>query len=127
MNEKKLFPILKHLLKRILLAELILLTIVGLICWLTNNLTFLDLGNGMVYAGVGAVLLGTLSVAGGWSGTRSFEMQYGQSAGDMDLAQRARQMLDYLDQMYSFAVLMFVVGILSILLGVLIHRLGGVI
>jgi hypothetical protein len=127
MGETKLSAILLRLLKRICITELVIVVVVCLICWLTRHLTFFYIGNGLVYAGAGAILLGILSVAGGWSAARSFKIQYGQSAGDMDISQRTRRLVADLEGMYGSVVWMFVVGILTIILGVTLHSMAGII
>ena len=119
MKEQVSKSILRYL-RDVALIDLSILGIVGLICWFGGWRTVYDYGNGLIWAGVAAFLLGFASLLGGWKMTRSVDYQYAQTMGQDDISQRTRRDLKDLAQSYGFLIRMGVVGIVSIAIGELV-------
>jgi len=103
------------------LIDLGIFVAVGLICWFSGWRMIYHYSDGLVWAGVAAIVFGIFSLIGGWRGRTSFPYQYGRSAGEEDILERTRRDLKDTGQSYAFLVLMAVVGIVSIALGTLIQ------
>ncbi len=112
-------------LRTVVLINLGIFAGVGLICWFGGWRTAHQYGNGLMLAGVAAMVAGVFSLAGGWGLTRSFVYQHAASAGVDDTRERTRRELKDTGQRYGFLALMGVVGIMSIAFGILIQTAFG--
>lgn len=108
-------------LRGVALIDLGILGIVGLICWFGGWRTAYDYGNGLIWAGIAAFLLGFASVMR----PGSVDYQYAQIMGPDDIIKRTRRDLKDLAQNYGFLVRMGVVGIVSIAIGELVLAIFG--
>jgi hypothetical protein len=93
-----------------LVVSLIVL-IVGLVYDWDQPVQF---SNGFFIAGAIVILLGTLSVAGGFQQRGNFQMTYAESAGQASIPERAQRMMGDINQRYGMLVLMIGAGALLI-------------
>ena len=103
-----------------LLIDLGLLVVVILIGRFAGWSTPGEYASALQMAGILAIGLGLLGIKGTWDSTRSFQYQYSLSVTSSDSWERTKQTaFDFL-QTYMFLVVMFLVGLVSLILGVLI-------
>ena len=114
-----------RLVRNAVLVDLVILVAVGLVCWLADWRTLLQFGQGLVWAGVGAMIVGVSSLTGFWSATRRYPYQHSESAGVQSIHERARQAVKDEAQNFGFLILMGVAGVVSILVGALIQTVVG--
>ena len=76
--------------------------------------------NGFFIAGAIVILLGTLSVAGGFQQRGNFQMIYAETAGQASISERAQRMVGEINQRYGVLVLMIVSGVLLIGISIVI-------
>jgi uncharacterized membrane protein len=81
--------------------------------------------NGFFVAGAIVILLGTLSVAGGFQQRANFQMTYAESAGQASISERAQRMMGDINQRYGMLVLMIGAGVLLIGISVAIGTFLG--
>ncbi len=79
--------------------------------------------NGFFIAGAMLIVLGILSIAGGFSQRANFAMLYAESAGQMNSAERAQRMMGDIAQRYGSFILMLVTGLLLMAISVAIGSL----
>lgn len=103
-----------------------ILTNMGLLLLLTllfmaiqGNWSLASFSDATFWSGALAIVVGLLSLAGGWFSTRSFPYQYGASAGLDDVSKRARQTADETHQNAGFFVRMGAAGLIMMMLSAL--------
>ena len=104
----------KKILKLVLSTMVIAVAIGGLIAligWLLKWKTATQFSDGFFLAGALIVVLGILSVMGGYSIRSSFGVIYSQSAGDMNTYERSKRWIADITQAYSVFVLLLLVGL----------------
>ncbi|HEX5807980.1 MAG TPA: hypothetical protein VFY25_04895 [Anaerolineales bacterium] len=67
--------------------------------------------NGFFIAGAIVILLGTLSVAGGFQQRANFQMTYAESAGRASIPERAQRMMGDINQRYGMLVLLIGISV----------------
>jgi hypothetical protein len=109
-----------RLILKILLIEMGLFALIALICWIGGWRTLSNYGTGLMYGGIGAIVLGGLSALGGNTVARDPTYWYVQSVSQSSLNQRTRQ--NWLDNLasISFLVMMGVVGLIATSVGFMI-------
>jgi hypothetical protein len=112
-----------RLLGRILLADLILFIIIGAICWLGGWRTMKDYSAGLMYGGMGALLLGGLSALGGTGMARDPTYRYIQSVMSNSLSERTKRDWQENLESISFMVWMGIAGVIAIATGYLLTTL----
>jgi len=110
-------------LRRIAIVDIIIFIVAGLVCWLAGWHTIQRYGFVLVLTGVGVILIGTLSLLGGYSVRESFDYQYGRSVSHMDVHERSK--LDLADTFasYRFLIGATLVAILPIAIGISLQLL----
>jgi hypothetical protein len=103
----------------VLLAGLAGLIILG-IGWLRGWHTTTQFSNGFFAAGGISIVIGLFSVMGGFSMRSDFKVLYSQSAGDMNLSDRARLWMADITQGYGALILFTLAGALLIGIAVLV-------
>ena len=106
----------------ITLAVSLIVVIVGLVNGWDQPVQF---SNGFFIAGAIVILLGTLSVAGGFQQRGNFQMTYAESAGQASISERAQRMMGDINQRYGMLVLMIGSGILLIGISVAVGTFFG--
>lgn len=95
----------------ITLVVSLIVVIIGLVYDWDQPVQF---SNGFFIAGAIVILLGTLSVAGGFQQRGNFQMTYAESAGQASIQERAQRMMGDINQRYGMLVLMIGAGVLLI-------------
>lgn len=122
--EKKISPVLRLLgtvLGVTLLVSLIVLG-VGLVFQWNTPVQF---SNGFFAAGTIVIILGTLSVSGGFQQRASFPLTYAETASHASIAERGQRMLADINQRYGAMVLMIGTGLVLMGISIAIPRLSG--
>ena len=101
----------------VLLALLGIAIVVAIIGWQMGWETLAEYGRGLQLGGMFAVGIGLLGIRGNWEVTRSFGYQYSMSTTEQSGTQRTQQILADFFQSYTFMLVMFFAGGLSLLLG----------
>ena len=78
--------------------------------WLLGWNTFTQFSNGLFMFGGIIVMLGLLSVTGGYTMRSDGKLLYAQSAGDMNLEERTRRMVTDMKQGYHVSLFLFLTG-----------------
>lgn len=79
--------------------------------------------NAFFWAGAIAIVLGVLSVSGGFAQRANFNMAYAESAGNANIAERNQRTVADITQRYGSMILMMATGILLISVSVTIGQL----
>ncbi len=119
--------------RNVVLIDLVLLVIVGLICWLTGRRTFDQYGESLTLAGMLAIAVGLLSVGGNYSSIRNAGMigrvELNSELNSVDVSartssERARDSL--IEVRKSFGCLQYMIGsgVISIAIGALIQSVA---
>jgi hypothetical protein len=95
----------------------------GLIGWLLHWDSTTQYSNGFFGAGAILIVIGLLSVMGGFGMRSDFKMLYSQSAGDMNTFERSKRWIADITQGYGFFGFLFLSGILLIAVAILIPAL----
>lgn len=85
--------------------------------------TLVQYSNGIFAAGAVFIVLGILSVAGGFQQRASFSITYAESAGQASLSERAQRMVADINQRYGAMILLIGTGLLLIIISIGIHQL----
>lgn len=120
--EKKSSPILRlvGIASGLTLLISLVVLIIGFVFQWNSSVQF---SNAFFAAGVIAILIGTLSVTGGFGQRGNFGMTYAESAGQASLPERTQRMMADINQRYGVLIMMFCTGILLIAISVAIPRL----
>jgi hypothetical protein len=116
--------LLLRVLRNALLVDICIFAAVGIICWFIDWRTFYLYGLGLMFAGVGAIGLGLLSIFGNWRVTRNFQYQFSRSASHMDINQRLTQEIRDTFGSNAFMIILLIAGIVSILVGYLLQAVS---
>jgi len=99
--------------------------LVSCIGWFLGWRVPVKFSNGMFFSGAALIVLGILSVLGGYSMRSDFKVLYSQSAGDMNLGDRTRRWMADITQGYHMMALLTVSGLLLVVAAVLIGKISG--
>ncbi len=105
----------------VFLALLGIAIIVALIGWRLGWETLADYGQGLQLGGMLVIGVGLLGIRGNWEVTRSFGYQYSMSTTKDSSIQRTQRILGDFIQSYTFMLVMFLAGGLSLLVGWLLE------
>jgi len=120
---EKIMPRILKLLLLTLAAACAIGAIVAGIGWLAQWQSATQFSNGFFFAGSAVIVLGVLSVMGGYKMRADFGVLYSQSAGDMNALKRSQRRIADTLQAYSASVLLFLVGAILIGFAILIPNL----
>jgi hypothetical protein len=93
-----------------LLLSLLVAMLVSALGWLLGWKTTTQFSNGLFLPGGILIVLGILSVMGGYGMRSDFKVIYSQSAGDMSTAGRAKRWAADMTQGYSAFIFLLVTG-----------------
>lgn len=82
--------------------------------------------NGMFFSGAILIILGILSVVGGYSIRSDFKVLYSQSAGEMSMGDRTMRWMADITQGYRLMVLLTIAGLVLVVAAVLIGKISGI-
>jgi hypothetical protein len=122
MIKEFLFSVGRFLVK-ILLIEIVILIATAIICWFVGWRTFSEFGQGLIYAGIVALLFSTSSIFGASRLAKDPTIRYIQSVTADDLNTRSKQHIQDLTESRAFFILMSIVGIITIALGTSLESL----
>jgi len=125
MRKREWFASVFRFLRPVVLIDLGIFAFVGLVCWFGGWRTAHHYGNGLMLAGVAAVLIGISSLLGGWGLTRSVDYQYARSVGEDSIGERTKRDLKDVARSYGFLIRMTVVGVVSYAFGLVIQTVFG--
>ena len=121
MKRRRTLSAILRFLRNVLFVDLGIAIVIGLICWFGGWRTAFHYGNGLLLAGVAAIVLGVYSLRGSSHLTRQpGGYQYAGSAGTESMWRRTRREMKDIGPSYAFLALMSVAGIVSIAAGILI-------
>ncbi len=109
-----------HLAGRILLSTALIALGVLLIGYLLGWKDPTHFSNAFFIAGAILIVLGVLSVTGGYSQRSDFGLLYSESAGQMSSTERTQRMLDDMNQRYGGFAILLVTALLLIGAAILI-------
>jgi hydrogenase/urease accessory protein HupE len=113
-----------HFLRTAIIVELGIAAFVAAVGLLLGWRSPREFGEGLIYAGIGACLLGAASVLRSLGMSRGAEYQYGQSVGFRSIDENVREAMKESKESYSFLLLMAIVGVVAFLAGGIITELG---
>ena len=122
-NEGKKRNPIKVVLLTILGFTLSVSIILGLIGWISGWRTDIQFSNGFFFAGGIIVIIGLSSLLGTFSARSNFGIIYSQSAGDMNLLDRAKLWVADIRQGYNMIIICTASGLILIGLAILIDQL----
>jgi hypothetical protein len=114
-----------HILRlmRTVLGLTMLVSLIVLVFGLVSRWnTPVQFSNGFFIAGVLVIVLGFVSVAGGFDQRAEFSILYARSMGEASLTERTQRMMADIDQRYGSMIILVVVGILLIGISVVIGQ-----
>ena len=100
-----------------LVIELVVVFIVAMIGFWTGWQDTEGFKNAIQIAGLLQFGIGFLGIRGNWEATRSFDYQYSMSTTSKSSLERTQQNLTDFAQSYSFMIIMFLSGGLSLIIG----------
>lgn len=103
-----------------LVIELVVVIVVAMIGFWSGWQNPEEFKNAIQIAGILQFGIGFLGIRGNWEATRSFEYQYSMSTTTKSSLERTQQNLMDFAQSYSFMLIMFLSGGLSLIIGWLI-------
>ena len=92
----------------------------SLICWVMGWTSVVQFSDGLFTAGAFLVVIGIISVIGGYEMRANFGVIYSQSAGDMNTLERSKLWIADTIQSYSTLILLVLTGLYLIGFAILI-------
>jgi hypothetical protein len=112
---------------RLLAITCVLACVIGLITafigWLLHWNSTTQWSNGFFGAGAILIVLGLLSVMGGFGMRSDFKMLYSQSAGDMNTLERSKRWMADMTQGYGLFLFLLIPGIFLIGVSILVAKI----
>lgn len=99
--------------------------LIALIGWLSGWRTIVEFSDGLFLAGSAVIIFGLLSLWGGFTSRGSFALTYAQTASDLSLGERAKQLAIDVLRGYNVVATMTVIGGVMILLSILLYQIFG--
>jgi hypothetical protein len=114
-----------HFIRSVLITVVVILVIVGLICWVVGWTTADQFGKAMIVGGLISIVFGLFSVAGEMGMTRSYTYQAAESAGEDTLYDRTQESHRNLADTMQALIVLGSAGVVAIVIGLLIRAVGG--
>ncbi len=112
---------LAYLVKRLGGAEIVILVVTGLLCWLFNWRSLIDYSTGLKWAGLIVMSVGLFSFLGGASLGTDISFQYGKTVMPNTMQERAQQNVADMAASMSFTTWAGIVGVITITLGFILR------
>lgn len=106
--------------KAVLVVTSVISLIILLIGWIIHWNNAVQFSNAFFYVGAFLVLLGFLSIYGGFTHRANFSEMYAASAGQANTLERVQQNMKDLSQRYGAMTILGIVGLLLIVISSLI-------
>ena len=119
------WSLVRRLLRNALIFAAVLFVLTIVVCWLIGWRDFYMIGQGMFFAGVGAMALGFLSIVGNLNNRGSFGYQFSRSVSHQHIGDRAVQDMRDVFATNAFMITMLVTGVIVILIGYIFQLIGG--
>ncbi len=113
-----------HFLRSVGVIEMLIVAIVGAVGLLLGWRSPREYGEGLIYAGIGAFILGAASVISSLGMSRSADYQYAKSVGANSIDQNVRQAMKESKESYGFLCLMATVGLIAAVAGGIVTGFG---
>jgi hypothetical protein len=124
MSQDSFLTRLIYFLRTVLLIDMVFFAVVASVCLFLGQNTLSQYGQGLVWGGILAFLVGTSSVITSIGLDRSPSIRYGQSVGQEKMAEYARQAMKEENAGNEFLLLMAAVGLVALAAGLLFQGLG---
>lgn len=98
----------------------LIVAVIGLVLQWSAPVQF---SNGFFVAGAIAIVLGTLSITGGFQQRANFPITYAESASQASISERGRRMMADINQRYGALILMVSTGLLLVAISIAISQL----
>ncbi len=112
---------------RLLAITFVIACVIGLITggigWLLHWNSTTQFSNGFFGAGAILIVIGILSVVGGFGMRSDFKMLYSQSAGDMNTLERSKRWIADMAQGYGLFLFLLLPGIILIGVSILVPNI----
>ena len=108
---------LKYVAVRVAIAEIVILALTGVVCWMIGWRTLAEYAIGVVGAGFVALVFGAVPVFGGTALDRDYQHQISKTVMPISASGRVQQHVDDIAQGMSFTFWAVLVGIVTIVLG----------
>lgn len=108
---------------RVAIAEIVIFAVTGLVCWLAGWRTLAEYSTGLLWAGFVALVFGAVPVFGGNSLDRDYQHQYSKTVMPISPSGRVQQNVNDIAQGMSFTFWAALVGVITILLGIVLKAL----
>ena len=114
-----------RLVRRVAIAELVIILIVGALYWFlsASDWSWKSFANALFLAGGAVIGIGFFLIFGGWGSTRNFRYQHSESAGSQDIHGRTAQASRDLWQNYSTVLEVLILGAVTIATSMIIEAL----
>ncbi len=122
MPQEPFLPRFWHFLRVVVILDLAIAALVAAACLLLGWHTLREFGDALVYASIGAWLVGAASVIRSFGMSRGADYQYAQSVGASTIDENVRQAMKESKESYGFLWLMATVGLVLFLCGVLVAQ-----
>jgi thiol:disulfide interchange protein len=114
-----------HFVRSVLITVVVILVVVGLICWVVGWTTADQFGRATIVGGLISIVFGLFSVAGEMGMTRSYTYQAAESAGEDTLYDRTRESQRNLVDTMQALIILGSAGVVAIVIGLLIRAIAG--
>lgn len=113
-----------HFLRTAVIVDLGIVAFVAAVGLLLGWRSPREFGEGLIYAGISAWLVGVASVITSLGMSRAADFQYAQSVGVRSIDENVREAMKESKESYSFLFLMATVGAIAFLVGGVITQFG---
>ncbi len=122
MQKQARLAVLLHFLRTVSIVVLGAAALVAAVCLLIGWHTLYQFGEGMIYAGIGAWLVGLASVITSLGLTRGADYQIAQSVGTRSIDENIREAMKESKESYSFLWMMATIGAILLVIGLIVVR-----
>jgi len=109
--------------KVVLIAEAVILPVIGVFCWATEQRSMVEFAQTVQIAAALIMAVGLISGYGGWRSVRSAGYQYVRTAGPDDLAQRLTRDRQDLNRTFGFMAWTIIIGVVTLFSGIVLQLL----
>jgi hypothetical protein len=114
-----------HFVRSVLITVVVILIVVGLICWVVGWTTADQFGKAAIVGGLISIVFGLFSVAGEMGMTRSYTYQSAEMAGQDTIYDRTREAQRNLVDTMQSLIILGAAGVVAIVIGLLIRAIFG--
>ena len=119
MKSEGFFATVAFIAKRVAIAEIVVIVLIGVICWLVGWRTLTEYATGLILAGFAVMFFGASGVLSGATLNGDFQHQYSKTVMPNSANQHLQQSMSDQTEM-SVIFLAGVIGVITIILGIVI-------